>query len=54
MREWLIAHPQAVAVLFAVCAAFMVVEAFESGREIEAARIVLGDADRLASEALGG
>lgn len=54
MREWMIRHPQAVALALAVWATWAVLEAFDAGREIGAARALRGEADRLASEAMGG
>lgn len=54
MREWLIRHPNAVALVFAAWAAWVALEIFEAGREIGAVTVARSELDRLASEALGG
>lgn len=54
MREWMIRHPDLVAGLCAALVASVVADVFGIGQEIGAARAMRGEADRIASEAMGG
>lgn len=54
MREWLIRHPNLIAIALAAWAAWVAIEAFEAGRELGAVEVARGELDRIASEALGG
>ncbi len=54
MREWMTRHPESVAALFAALAAVAAWDCFMTGRFIGAERALAGEADRLASAAMGG
>lgn len=54
MREWIIGHPELVGAILAASVALTVLQIFDAGREIGAARMAASELDRIASEALGG
>lgn len=54
MREWLIRHPDFLCAFCCALAGALAAGVFDIGASVGAARALAGDADRLASEALGG